>query len=133
MTGFGQDIIPGRQPSRVPSGLRVLNGPASGRVFSLAGDPLIVGRSDPPAGTVDIDLTECELGQTPVVSRRHCELRRAAGRLTVVALLDRNGTYVNGSRLLHAVTDQPSAPVELAVGDRLLLANVELEVVADEP
>lgn len=135
MTGFGNDPIPGVGTDAPPipgSGafaLRVLNGPAAGREFPITKTSAVLGRSDPPNVTVDIDLTECELHDRPVISRRHAEVRLVAGQLQVVALNDRNGTFVNGNRIVHPKPDEPSAPVALNVGDTLRLADLELQVV----
>jgi len=137
MTGFGNDPIPGIPDEGAPPlpaqaggfALRVLNGPAKGREFPIAGVSAVLGRNDPPHVTVDIDLTECELHDSPVISRRHAELRMAAGQLQIVALNDRNGTFVNGNRIVHGKPNEPSAPVALKAGDKLKLADLELEVI----
>ncbi|NLH99043.1 MAG: FHA domain-containing protein [Chthonomonadales bacterium] len=138
MTGFGNDPIPGMgtdgEPIVAPTSqgfaLRVLNGPAQGREFPMEGVLAVLGRNDPPDVTVDIDLSECELHDAPVISRRHAELRLTAGQLQIVALNDRNGTFVNDKRIAHAKPDEPSAPVPLNVGDKLRIADLELEVIA---
>ncbi|MBM3495857.1 MAG: FHA domain-containing protein [Armatimonadetes bacterium] len=138
MTGFGNDPIPGMgaagEPIALPQhtgiALRVLNGPAKGREFPMAGISATLGRNAPPHVTVEIDLTECELHDSPVISRRHAEVRMAAGQLQIVALSDRNGTFVNGKQIVHGKPNEPSAPVALKVGDKLKLAEKELEVIA---
>jgi len=56
-------------------------------------------------------------------------LRMAAGQLQIVALNDRNGTFVNGNRIVHGKPNEPSAPVALKAGDKLKLADLELEVI----
>jgi pSer/pThr/pTyr-binding forkhead associated (FHA) protein len=138
MTGFGNDPIPGMGTDGEPQAvaqckgiaLRVLNGPAKGRELPMEGSSAVIGRNDPPDVTVDMDLTQCELHDSPVISRRHAELRMVAGQLQVVALNDRNGTLVNGKRIAHTKPNEPSAPVALKVGDKLQLADLELEVIA---
>lgn len=133
--GFGRDPIPG-MGEPVPSGLtpetarlRVLNGPATGQTFALDQPRLLVGRNDPPVLTVDLDMTACELGQTPMVSRRHAEIQWVDGQLQVVDLGSTNGTCVNGERLLAQGSAPPSAPAPLQTGDRVKFANLELEVI----
>jgi len=138
MTGFGNDPIPGMGAAGDPPAatqargyaLRVLNGPGKGRELPMEGSPVVLGRNDPPDVTVEMDLSECELHDAPVISRRHAELRMAAGQLQIVALSDRNGTFVNGKQIVHGKPNEPSAPVALKVGDKLKLADLELEVIA---
>lgn len=138
MTGFGNDPIPGvdtdgEAPAAAQAGglaLRVLNGPGKGREIPIEGASAVLGRNDPPAVTVDIDLTEYELHDVPVISRRHAELRMVVGQLQIVALNDRNGTFVNGKQLAHPKPNEPSAPMSLKVGDKLRLADLEMEVIA---
>lgn len=93
---------------------------------------MLVGRSDPPFITVDIDLKECELGAQPMVSRRHAEILWVNGELQVVDLGSANGTFVNGSRLMGAGTRGPSNPVPLTLGALVKFGDVELEVGRDE-
>ncbi|WP_017720711.1 FHA domain-containing protein [Kamptonema formosum] len=109
--------------------LRLLNGPASGRCFPLNRLQMAVGRHDPPAVKVDIDLTGCELGTPPSVSRRHAEFQWVEGKLQVVDLCSTNGTFVNGEFLICQAAKQPSAPVTLEVGSKVKLGNLEFEVI----
>lgn len=136
MGGFGMDPIPGMsiEPAAPAftletAGLRLLNGPGTGSVFPLDRPHLLVGRNDPPALTVDIDLTSRELGTTPMISRRHAELQWVEGQLHVVDLGSTNGTWVNGQRLLAQNQTPPSPPVPLFPGDRLKFANLEFEII----
>lgn len=56
----------------------------------------------------------------PLVSRLHCRFTAgAAGELEVEDLRSTNGTFVNGKRVRRA---------RLAVGDRVRVGRVELEV-----
>jgi pSer/pThr/pTyr-binding forkhead associated (FHA) protein len=112
--------------------LRVMNGPESGRIFSLDKMRVIVGRSDPPAIMVDVDLRECELGTPPMVSRRHAELQWVNGQLQLIDLGSANGTLVDGSRVSGQVLGSPADPVMLKSGSILTFGNLELEVVRDE-
>jgi len=66
--------------------LIAISGPAAGQTFLLRGERLTVGRQPES----DVELASLE------VSRRHCELRRAAdGRYSVVDLESRHGVFVN--------------------------------------
>ena len=112
--------------------LKVLNGPGAGQVFSLDRVRILVGRSDPPAILVDVDLRECELGGPPMISRRHAELQWVDGDLQLVDLDSANGTYVDGTRLTAQTPKSPSQPVKLRDGVRIKLGNLELEVVRGE-
>jgi pSer/pThr/pTyr-binding forkhead associated (FHA) protein len=136
---FGGDPIPGLEiltPSRgvieseqrAPDRLRILSGPKAGQEFRLNGLRILVGRSDPPAIRVDVDLTECEYSEIPVVSRRHAELQWVNGDLQITDLGSTNGTWVNGHRLDTGQPGKASPPVTLFAGDRLLVANLELEL-----
>ena len=140
MGGFGRDPIPGFQREPVspqprqantpePYCLRVLNGPCTGRTFALSGPRLRVGRGDPPAVTVDIDLGECELGSPAMVSRLHAELIWIDGKLAITDLGSRNGTWVN-DQPISAAEHGMSDPVPVDAGCRIRLANLEFEVVA---
>jgi pSer/pThr/pTyr-binding forkhead associated (FHA) protein len=140
--GFGSDPIPGMdlpfdvapsQSSLRPDTalLRILNGPAAGRAYPLNAVRLRIGRNDPPNHLVDIDLTDCELGDPPKVSRRHAELRWVDETLQILDLGSSNGTDVNGERLV-AVSNPASFPVALRPGDRIRFANLECEIALQE-
>ncbi|HLJ55456.1 MAG TPA: FHA domain-containing protein [Chthonomonadaceae bacterium] len=143
MGGFGRDPIPGLQerPAADATGartdpaagplLRVLNGPCAGRTFPLDPPPralrIRIGRADPPEVTVDIDLTECELGSPAMISRRHAELLWVDGALHLVDLGSRNGTCIDGA-LVVSRDGGPSDPIPLANGCIIRLANLLLEL-----
>ena len=137
MGGFGKDPIPGfRAPVRLPAsksadtseriGLRVLNGPCIDRIFEIGGARSLVGRGDPPVLTVDLDLESCELGTPAMVSRRHAELIWIDGKLHVVDLGSRNGTWVD-EQPVGSGDGSVSEPKLLAIGSKLRLANLELD------
>jgi pSer/pThr/pTyr-binding forkhead associated (FHA) protein len=112
--------------------LRVKNGPAAGKVFLLDKMRLLVGRSNPPAIVVDVDLGPCELASPPMVSRRHAELQWINSQLNVVDLGSANGTFIDGNRLSGNAPKTPSEPAVLQAGSMLRLGNLELEVIRDE-
>lgn len=139
MGGFGRDPIPGitqrpqappaREPAPQTPVLRVVNGPCSGRTFPLTSARARVGRGDPPTITVDIDLSECELGSPAMVSRLHAELIWIDGALNVVDLGSRNGTWV-ADRPVSAAEQGVSDPVPVPPGEKVRFANLELEFIA---
>ena len=134
---FGGDPIPGIDSHGSPlltpanSQIRVLNGPGEGLTFDLHQTPLLIGRHDPPAVTVDIDLTDCELGVTALVSRRHAELQWVEGKLQIVDLCSKNGTFVDGERL-ETLPGQPSPPKVLRFGSKIHCADLEMEIILTE-
>ena len=83
-----------------------LNG---GSEFTLDRFPAIVGR-DPDC---DIRLHDSW------VSRLHCELNQVKGRLVILDLESRHGTFVNGTRVSFA---------HLVPGDCLLVGHTRLVV-----
>jgi pSer/pThr/pTyr-binding forkhead associated (FHA) protein len=140
MGGFGQDPIPGYDlpGASAPSlplspetaALRLLNGPAAGRTFPLTGLRLRVGRTDAKSAIhADIDLTDCERGSPPKISRRHAELQWVDATLRLIDLGSANGTWHNAERLALPNGKPLSAPVSLAPGDRIRFANLEFELV----
>jgi pSer/pThr/pTyr-binding forkhead associated (FHA) protein len=117
-------------PSR-SARLRLLNGPQAGRIIELPQTEATAGRSDPPSVTVEIDLTECELSAVPVVSRRHARFCWVEDALMLQDLGSTNGTRINGSVLRAEQARSESDLLELHSGDRILLANLEFELVID--
>ncbi len=104
-----------------PHRLRVISGPAAGRVIEVA-DPVTIGRQD-------ADLT---IGD-PDVSRRHATISADGDALLVEDLGSLNGTFVDGqpisapTRLLaNAIVRVGSSEIslELAPGDATRLAPV---------
>ena len=136
MGGFGLDPVPGMDetpsPSVVPArrarivGLRLINGPKSGAVFCSALPLAVIGRNDPPAMSVDIDLTDAELGVPPMISRKHARLERdiASGDVYLTDLGSTNGSWVEGVRL-----ESGQRSVVLTVPSRLRMANLEFDTI----
>ena len=87
--------------------LIVVSGPASGEVFLLESDEVVLGRD--PANAVTI--------ADPSLSRRHCAVVRSAEGWTVRDLGSFNGTFVNGEPVFERV---------LSHADRLRIAANEL-------
>ena len=145
-SGFGRGPIPGRParkqldetgngsaPQRPDAVLEIANGPALGRSFRIERERMLIGRNDPPAVVVDIDLTDAELGQTPVVSRRHAELVWIEDGLFLQDLGSTNGTLLNGEDITRRSGQAPPPARPLGNGDRILLANVELVLRLSQP
>ncbi len=91
---------PAPTTSAVPTRLVGLQGAYAGQVFDISADLITIGR-DAGNGIV--------LSNESTVSRRHAQLMRQNGELTVQDLGSTNGTFVNGIRI--------SAPTPLRVGD----------------
>jgi pSer/pThr/pTyr-binding forkhead associated (FHA) protein len=136
MSGFGLDPVPGMDPVATVAateqgafqrvGLRLVNGPMSGMLLNPNQPVTIVGRNDPPAVLVDIDLTDAELGSPPMLSRRHAQLEREAntGKLYLLDLGSTNGTFIDGVRLVSGAKSRA-----LEVPMKVVLANLESETV----
>jgi pSer/pThr/pTyr-binding forkhead associated (FHA) protein len=129
LQGFGLDPVPGLSRLTPDSTyLTIRNGKKSGQRFSLSKIRTLIGRSDLPEVNVDIDLTECELGDPPMTSRRHAELQWVNGQLQIIDLASRNGTFIDGERLATIANNQPTLPAILKIGSKIKLANLEMEV-----
>ncbi|MGC9504362.1 FHA domain-containing protein [Baaleninema sp.] len=129
MNGFGLDPIPGLQRLTPASTfLTIQNGPQQHREIALTQMRSIVGRNDPPHVQVDIDLTDCELSDPPMVSRRHAVLQWQNGNLTVRDLGSRNGTFIDGAKLELPKNQPFSNPAFLKLRSRIRFGNIELEV-----
>ena len=59
----------------------------------------------------------------PMVSRKHCELKREKGRVRIEDLHSSNGTYINGQRVKEEVTLRDGDEINLGcVSYRVTLA-----------
>ncbi len=88
------------------------SGPASGQSFSLTKDLNILGRGL----TVDVPLPD------QLASREHAHVRRDGPFFTLIDLGSRNGTLVNGRKVIQRLLD---------FGDRVRVGEVELELVRE--
>jgi HD-GYP domain-containing protein (c-di-GMP phosphodiesterase class II) len=94
--------------------LIVERGAGAGRRIALAQFPVTIGRD--AGNTVVIDDEEA--------SRYHVRIKKR-GRLFIVEDLEsKNGTYINGDRVLNAI---------IQTGDKLLVGATELQFVTSEP
>ncbi|GAB4325423.1 MAG: hypothetical protein Kow00117_13160 [Phototrophicales bacterium] len=82
------------------------------------GDDVVIGRRDPTMTMIpDLDLTPYGAYQMGI-SRRHAILRVHNQRLELIDLGSRNGSYLNGRRLVA------HQPVQLANGDEVRLGKI---------
>jgi pSer/pThr/pTyr-binding forkhead associated (FHA) protein len=132
MSGFGLDPVPGMDDRNAKApvktrgfiGLRIVCGPKAGQIFTSTQPIAVIGRNDPPDVTVDIDLTDAEIGDPPMTSRRHAQIERnvASGETYLTDIGSTNGTWINGERLSPGIRSQA-----LTVPLRVYLANMEFE------
>lgn len=89
-----------------------------GTLFPVRGTELTLGRSSYASIVVN----------NPLASREHAVVRLSAGKLHVVDLGSRNGTFVNGIRI--------ATPQRLEVGDRITIGADVIDVLrasAEDP
>jgi pSer/pThr/pTyr-binding forkhead associated (FHA) protein len=100
----------------------VPRGASGGESFTLSSDQMVVGRFDPSAGPVDIDLAG-HPGEN-YISRRHAELYLENGVWLVRDLGSTNGVYVKkaGQGQYSPRLTEPSA---LGDGDEVAFGNVK--------
>lgn len=88
--------------------LTVLNGAASGQVFKVARGASLIGRSPNVAIRIHDEAA----------SRNHAEIRNDGDSVFVTDLNSRNGTYINGERLVGTK--------QLAEGDKLQIGRTTI-------
>jgi pSer/pThr/pTyr-binding forkhead associated (FHA) protein len=83
------------------------------KVVSLIKDVVVFGRS----AQCDIPVADDN------TSRQHCQIRKWAGKYVVEDLQSKNGTYVNGSKVVkeHALADGDL----ITIGDTTILFKSE--------
>lgn len=87
-------------------------------VLVTVGDDVVIGRRDPTLTAIpDLDLTPYGAYQMGI-SRRHAILRVHNQRLELTDLGSRNGSFINGRRLVA------HQPVQVANGDELRLGKI---------
>lgn len=95
--------------------LRIVHGVEPDKRFDLNAPKSTIGRS-----------TDCEVAlDVAAVSRRHAEVLREGEVFTLQDLGSRNGTFLNGQRLL--------APTPLKNGDRIIVCDQEFAFEGVEP
>ena len=95
--------------------LRVVTGGHEGKLISVNHDKFLIGRSD-----------ECHIRpKSESISRRHCAFIRKDGRILLIDLKSRNGTYVNDQKL------DPSKAKVLKDGDHIKVGKLEFIAVIE--
>lgn len=95
--------------------LKVVTGGHEGKLISVNHDKFLIGRSD-----------ECHIRpKSESISRRHCALVRKDGRILLIDLKSRNGTYVNDQKL------DPSKAKILKNGDHIKVGKLEFIAVIE--
>ncbi|MFO0011661.1 MAG: FHA domain-containing protein [Planctomycetota bacterium] len=92
--------------------LKVLSGNHEGKVIQIKDEKFLVGRSD-----------SCQLRpKSDSVSRRHCAIVQKDGRVLLLDLKSRNGTFVNEKQL------SPDKAKILKSGDKIRIGQLEFEI-----
>ena len=128
--GLGLDPIPvlnHLSPDRTR--LRLRNGPKAQKEFTLHRLSQIIGRNVVNQNPIEIDLSDCELGNPPMISRQHALLEWIDGTLKICDLNSRNGSLVNDQQLISTPLGKPSPFVTLTIGNIIKLGNLEFEVI----
>jgi predicted component of type VI protein secretion system len=95
--------------------LKVLSGNHEGKLIPVKDEKFFIGRGD-----------DCQLRpKSESVSRRHCALMQKDGRLLLLDLKSRNGTYVNDKQL-----SSDKAKI-LKTGDHIRVGQLEFEIVIE--
>jgi diguanylate cyclase (GGDEF)-like protein len=100
-TGETNHIPASRRANEFPH-LMIMTGLGAGRLIPIQGTGLVIGRSR------HADVRVADEG----VSRQHCRVTRFGSKVIVEDLDSRNGTVVNGTKVMQA---------ELSAGDRIQL------------
>lgn len=92
--------------------LKVLSGNHEGKLIPIKDEKFFVGRSD-----------SCQLRpKSDSVSRRHCAIVQKDGRVLLLDLKSRNGTFVNDKQL------SPEKAKILKTGDKIKIGQLEFEI-----
>jgi hypothetical protein len=105
--------------------LQVVRGGRKGQEFPLEDGNNLVGRWDPETGAfpeVDLDQDDPEAK----ISRTHALIRFEGGKITVEDIGSLNGTYVNRQPRL-----MPGNPVELKMGDEIIIGKTFLKLIVE--
>ena len=92
--------------------LKVLSGTHEGKLIPIKDEKFFIGRSD-----------SCQLRpKSESISRKHCALVQKEGRVLLVDLKSRNGTFVNEKQL------SPDKAKILKDGDKIRCGQLEFEI-----
>lgn len=93
--------------------LKIIGGKNDGREIKISVPEFVIGRGDTAHLKPSSDL----------VSRRHCSIKVADGKVIVADMGSRNGTFVNGEQLKGEHVAKP--------GDRIRVGRLQFEMVMD--
>ncbi len=95
--------------------LKVLSGTHEGKLIQIKDEKFLIGRGD-----------SCQLRpKSESISRKHCAIVQKDGRLLLVDLKSRNGTFINEKQV------SPDKAKILKNGDRLRCGQLEFEVLME--
>ena len=95
--------------------LKVLSGTHEGKLIPIKDEKFLIGRGD-----------NCQLRpKSESISRKHCAIVQKDGRLLLVDLKSRNGTFINEKQVM------PERAKILKNGDRLRCGQLEFEVMLE--
>lgn len=95
--------------------LKVLSGTHEGKLIQIKDEKFLIGRGD-----------SCQLRpKSESISRKHCAIVQKDGRLLLVDLKSRNGTFINEKQV------SPDKAKILKNGDRLRCGQLEFEVMLE--
>ena len=95
--------------------LKVVSGTHEGKVISIKDEKFLIGRGE-----------SCQLRpKSESISRKHCAIVQKDGRLLLVDLKSRNGTFINEKQV------SPDKAKVLKNGDRLRCGQLEFEVLLE--
>lgn len=95
--------------------LKVLSGTHEGKLIQIKDEKFLIGRGD-----------SCQLRpKSESISRKHCAIVQKDGRLLLVDLKSRNGTFINEKQV------SPDKAKILKNGDRLRCGQLEFEVLLE--
>lgn len=117
---------PAPQPEPAAPGAKLFvkrYGAVSGEGIPLAADRLVIGRFDPSAGPVDLDVTGMPGAEH--VSRRHAEVYAQAGLWFVRDLGSTNGLFLRRAGE-SGFSPRLQEPAELHDGDEVAVGNLVL-------
>ena len=95
--------------------LKVLSGTHEGKLIQIKDEKFLIGRGD-----------SCQLRpKSESISRKHCAIVQKDGRLLLIDLKSRNGTFINEKQV------SPDRAKILKNGDRLRCGQLEFEVLLE--
>ena len=95
--------------------LKVLSGTHEGKIIPVKDEKFLIGRSD-----------SCQLRpKSESISRKHCVIVQKDGRVLLLDLKSRNGTFINEKQL------SPDKAKILKTGDKMRCGQLEFEILIE--